>query len=95
AAEQLHQIHQAIAQQNGEALRKISHRLKGASANVGAEAFCQIVRELEQLGLQFAHHQENGSGSQAEDWLRPQQVLVDLEQALADIRQHLSHLGQR
>ncbi|MEN9229670.1 MAG: PAS domain S-box protein [Thermostichus sp. DG02_5_bins_236] len=95
AAEQLHQIHQAIAQQNGEALHKISHRLKGASGNVGAEAFCQIVRELEQLGLQFAHHQENGLGSQAEDWLRPQQALVNLEQALADIRQYLSSLDQQ
>lgn len=92
AAEQLHRIHQAIAHQNGEALRKISHRLKGASANVGAETFCQIVRELEQLGLQLAHNQENGAGSQTEDWLRPQQALVNLEQALADIRQHLNSL---
>ncbi len=93
AGEQLQQIHQAIADQNGEKLRQISHRLKGASANVGAETFCQIVQELEQLGLQLAHNLENDSGSQSKDWLRPQQALVNLEQALTDIRQHLRSLS--
>ncbi|MGQ9836761.1 MAG: response regulator [Cyanobacteriota bacterium] len=95
AGEQLQQIRQAIANHNGEKLHQISHRLKGASANLGAEAFCQIVQELGQLGLQFAHNQEHDLGSQSEDWLRPQQVLLNLEQALTDIREYLSRLGQR
>ncbi|MEN9262297.1 MAG: response regulator, partial [Thermostichus sp. HHBFW_bins_43] len=92
AEEQLQQIRQAIAHQDGEALRKISHRLKGASANVGAEGFCQIARDLEQLGRQLTAGQGEGSGAGAADWLPSQKALVKLEQALVDIRQHLKNL---
>ena len=69
-------------------MRRIAHRLKGASSNVGANAFCQVVRELEHLGVALAQQ-----GSQGDhEWARALQAPEDLERILADIRQYLRDL---
>jgi CheY-like chemotaxis protein len=62
----LPQLRQAVAAGNAEDLRKIAHRLKGASANVGAHAFSQAARELEHLGVQLA--QQGSLDSAAPEW---------------------------
>lgn len=85
----LPRLRQAVAAGNAEDLRKIAHRLKGASANVGAHAFSQAARELEHLGVQLAQ-----PGSQADElaWASASQKLEELERILADIRQYLQDL---
>ncbi|PIK97598.1 response regulator [Synechococcus sp. 63AY4M1] len=85
----LPRLRQAVAAGNAEDLRKIAHRLKGASANVGAHAFSQAARELEHLGVQLAQQ-----GSQADElaWASASQKLEELERILADIRQYLQDL---
>lgn len=87
--DQLPRLRQAVAAGNTEDLRKVAHRLKGASSNVGANAFCQAARELEHLGVQLAQ-----PGSQADDpkWASASQGLEELERILADIRQYLQDL---
>ncbi|MFS8911255.1 response regulator [Synechococcus sp. H60.3] len=87
--DQLPRLRQALAAGNAEDLRKIAHRLKGASANVGANAFCQVARELEHLGVQLAQ-----PGSPADDpkWASASQGLEELERILADICQYLQEL---
>ncbi len=88
--EQLPRLRQALAAGNAEDLRKIAHRLKGASANVGANAFCQVARELEHLGVGLAQ-----PGSQSGDGLeraQASQKLEELERILADICQYLQDL---
>ncbi len=87
--EQLPQLRQAVAAGNAEDLRKIAHRLKGAGANVGAQAFCQAARELEHLGVGLAQPE-----SQSDDpkWASASQGLEELERILADIRQYLQDL---
>ncbi|WP_414388825.1 GAF domain-containing protein [Synechococcus sp. R6-6] len=86
--DQLPQLRQAIAGCNAEGMRRIAHRLKGASSNVGANAFCQVVRELEHLGVALAQQ-----GSQGDhEWARALQAPEDLERILADIRQYLRDL---
>ncbi|MEN9238474.1 MAG: response regulator, partial [Thermostichus sp. DG_1_6_bins_120] len=87
AEKQLLQLQQVITHRDGQALRQIGHRLKGAAVNVGADVFSQIAQRLEQLGLQLV--QQDNSGSDA-DWALSQQILVELEQALAEIRHYLS-----
>jgi PAS domain S-box-containing protein len=86
--DQLPQLRQAIAGYDAERMRRIAHRLKGASSNVGANAFCQVVRELEHLGVALAQQ-----GSQGDhEWARALQAPEDLERILADIRQYLRDL---
>ncbi|MFS8889527.1 response regulator, partial [Synechococcus sp. R55.1] len=88
--DQLPQLRQAIAGCNAEGMRRIAHRLKGASSNVGANAFCQVVRELEHLGVALAQQ-----GSQGDhEWARALQAPEDLERILADIRQYLQDLEE-
>lgn len=87
---QLPRLRQAVAAGNAEDLRKIAHRLKGASANVGAHAFSQAARELEHLGVQLA--QQGSLGSAAPEWARASQGLEELERILADICQYLQNL---
>jgi PAS domain S-box-containing protein len=85
---QLPQLRQAIAGYDAERMRRVAHRLKGASSNVGANAFCQVVRELEHLGVALAQQ-----GSQGDhEWARALQAPEDLERILADIRQYLRDL---
>jgi PAS domain S-box-containing protein len=86
----LPQLRQAVAAGNAEDLRKIAHRLKGASANVGAHAFSQAARELEHLGVQLA--QQGSLDSAAPEWARASQGLEELERILADICQYLQNL---
>ncbi|NWJ97612.1 MAG: response regulator [Chloroflexi bacterium] len=43
-------VRQAIMQQNYQQLAQVAHRLKGASANLGAKAFEALCLELEKLG---------------------------------------------
>lgn len=86
---QLPHLRQAVTKGDPEELRKVAHRLKGASANVGANAFCQVARELEHLGVGLAQ-----PGSQADElaWASASQKLEELERILADIRQYLQDL---
>ncbi|MFS8842105.1 GAF domain-containing protein [Synechococcus sp. W55.2] len=86
--DQLPQLRQAIAGCNAEGMRRIAHRLKGASSNVGANAFCQVVRELEHLGVALAQQGSQGG----HEWARALQAPEDLERILADIRQYLRDL---
>lgn len=44
----LEKIRQAIAAQDIDQVRRISHHLKGASANVGALSFSDVAGQLEQ-----------------------------------------------
>lgn len=87
---QLPQLRQAIAGYDAERMRRIAHRLKGASSNVGANAFCQVVRELEHLGVALA--QQGSQGGHDLEWARALQAPEDLERILADIRQYLRDL---
>lgn len=89
---QLPQLRQAIAGCNAEGMRRIAHRLKGASSNVGANAFCQVVRELEHLGVALA--QQGSQGGHDLEWARALQAPEDLERILADIRQYLQDLEE-
>ncbi|PIK91652.1 histidine kinase [Synechococcus sp. 65AY6Li] len=86
---QLPHLRQAVTKGDPEELRKVAHRLKGASANVGAHAFSQAARELEHLGVGLAQ-----PGSQADElaWASASQKLEELERILADIRQYLQDL---
>ncbi|MFS8889622.1 GAF domain-containing protein [Synechococcus sp. R55.2] len=88
--DQLPQLRQAIAGYDAERMRRIAHRLKGASSNVGANAFCQVVRELEHLGVALA--QQGSQGGHDLEWARALQAPEDLERILADIRQYLRDL---
>ncbi|MGY4522957.1 response regulator [Thermostichus sp. MS-CIW-30] len=87
---QLPQLRQAIAGCNAEGMRRVAHRLKGASSNVGANAFCQVVRELEHLGVALA--QQGSQGGHDLEWARALQAPEDLERILAHIRQYLRDL---
>ncbi|ABD01500.1 sensory box histidine kinase/response regulator [Synechococcus sp. JA-2-3B'a(2-13)] len=89
---QLPQLRQAIAGYDAERMRRIAHRLKGASSNVGANAFCQVVRELEHLGVALA--QQGSQGGHDLEWARALQAPEDLERILADIRQYLQDLEE-
>lgn len=89
---QLPQLRQAIAGYDAERMRRVAHRLKGASSNVGANAFCQVVRELEHLGVALA--QQGSQGGHDLEWARALQAPEDLERILADIRQYLQDLEE-
>jgi two-component system sensor histidine kinase/response regulator len=43
-------LRQAIAELDALGIRKVAHSLKSASANVGADSFARLCRQLEQLG---------------------------------------------
>ena len=43
-------LRQSLAGGDAEALRRIAHSLKSASANIGAARLAALCRELEQLG---------------------------------------------
>ena len=43
-------LRQALAEHDAPAVRKVAHSMKSASANVGAESFARMCRQLEQLG---------------------------------------------
>jgi len=43
-------LHQALADRDAPKLRKVAHSLKSASANVGADGFARLCRQLEQRG---------------------------------------------
>ncbi|MFT0818305.1 response regulator [Synechococcus sp. W60.3] len=87
---QLPHLRQAVTKGDPEELRKVAHRLKGASANVGANAFCQVARELEHLGVGLA--QQGSLDSAAPEWARASQGLEELERILADLCQYLQNL---
>lgn len=89
---QLPQLRQAIAGYDAERMRRVAHRLKGASSNVGANAFCQVVRELEHLGVALAR--QGSQGGHDLEWARALQAPEDLERILADIRQYLQDLEE-
>ena len=50
ATEEIETMEQAIAQHNKDTLRKASHSLKSASANVGGESLSKLCLQLEQIG---------------------------------------------
>ncbi|WP_229508066.1 Hpt domain-containing protein [Massilia sp. Dwa41.01b] len=43
-------LRRAATSQDADTVRRVAHSLKSASANVGADAFARLCRELEQLG---------------------------------------------
>jgi two-component system sensor histidine kinase/response regulator len=47
-------LHQAIAAHDTTSVRKVAHSLKSGSANVGADHFARLCRQLEQLGREQA-----------------------------------------
>jgi len=49
-ADQIEQLRQAIARQDGAALTRQSHTLKGAAGNLSAKAMAAVVRRLEAAG---------------------------------------------
>jgi HPt (histidine-containing phosphotransfer) domain-containing protein len=46
----LPQVEQAVAAEDGEALRRAAHFLKSSSANVGADRLAELFRRLEVMG---------------------------------------------
>lgn len=49
-ADQIEQLRRAIARQDGTALTRQSHTLKGAAGNLSAKAMAAVVRRLEAAG---------------------------------------------
>jgi signal transduction histidine kinase/DNA-binding response OmpR family regulator/HPt (histidine-containing phosphotransfer) domain-containing protein len=43
-------LRQAVTELDGPTVRKVAHSLKSASANVGADGFARLCRQLEQMG---------------------------------------------
>jgi two-component system, sensor histidine kinase and response regulator len=50
APQMLEAMRTALAEANGEALRRAAHTLKGSSANLGAVRLAEMCRELERAG---------------------------------------------
>ncbi len=46
----LHSIQEAVEQRNAELLEKAAHRLKGASAVIGAKEIYRTASQLEEMG---------------------------------------------
>jgi two-component system sensor histidine kinase/response regulator len=69
-------LRQAIAELDALGVRKVAHSLKSASANVGADSFARLCRQLEQLGRDGTV--EGASG-----------MLQDMEQEFEAVRHSL------
>jgi two-component system sensor histidine kinase/response regulator len=69
-------LRQAIVELDALGIRKVAHSLKSASANVGADSFARLCRQLEQLGRDGAI--EGASG-----------MLHDMEQEFHAVRHSL------
>jgi|GEM_PF-2342407 len=54
SAELTGQLQTAIAAGDGDSVRKAAHRLKGASASVGATQIAAVARKLETMGAMHA-----------------------------------------
>ena len=75
-------LRQAIADHDAAGVRKVAHSLKSASANVGADGFARLCRQLEQLGRDEAI---DGASS----------ILHDMEQAFHAVRHALHALLEK
>ena len=75
-------LRQAIAELDALGVRKVAHSLKSASANVGADSFARLCRQLEQLGRDDTT--EGASG-----------ILNDMEQEFQAVRHSLSAILEK
>ncbi|MGF6276076.1 two-component system sensor histidine kinase/response regulator [Massilia sp. UYP11] len=78
----LQALRQAVTTRDAEALRRIAHGLKSASANIGAARLAAACRDLEQLGR-----------SGAVDGAAP--LLADMEREFQSVRQSLHALLEK
>jgi signal transduction histidine kinase/DNA-binding response OmpR family regulator/HPt (histidine-containing phosphotransfer) domain-containing protein len=75
-------LRQAIAELDALGVRKVAHSLKSSSANVGADSFARLCRQLEQLGRDDTT--EGASG-----------ILNDMEQEFQSVRHSLSAILEK
>ena len=75
-------LRQAIAGLDALGVRKVAHSLKSASANVGADTFARLCKQLEQLGRDETT--EGASG-----------ILTDMEQEFQAVRHSLSAILEK
>jgi signal transduction histidine kinase/DNA-binding response OmpR family regulator/HPt (histidine-containing phosphotransfer) domain-containing protein len=78
----LRALRQAIAERDAPCVRKVAHSLKSASANVGADGFARLCRQLEQLGRDEAIAGASG-------------ILSDMEQEFHTVRYSLHALLEK
>jgi signal transduction histidine kinase/CheY-like chemotaxis protein len=78
----LEALRQAVAALDALGVRKVAHSLKSASANVGADSFARLCRQLEQLGRDGTV--EGASG-----------MLHDMEQEFYAVRHSLSAILEK
>jgi two-component system sensor histidine kinase/response regulator len=78
----LRALHQTIAERDAPGMRKVAHSLKSASANVGADGFARLCRQLEQLARDEAIAGASG-------------ILNDMEQEFHAVRHSLQALVEK
>jgi len=78
----LETLRQAVAELDALGVRKAAHSLKSASANVGADSFARLCRQLEQLGRDDTT--EGASG-----------ILNDMEREFQAVRHSLSAILEK
>jgi two-component system sensor histidine kinase/response regulator len=78
----LRSLRQAIAEHDAPGVRKVAHSLKSASANVGADSFARLCRQLEQLG-----RDDTTTGASG--------ILNDMEQEFQAVRHSLHALLEK
>jgi two-component system sensor histidine kinase/response regulator len=75
-------LRQAILERNAPGVRKVAHSMKSASANVGADSFARLCRQLEQLGRD-------------ETTLGASSILNDMEQEFQAVRHSLNAILEK
>jgi two-component system sensor histidine kinase/response regulator len=75
-------LRQAILERDAPAVRKVAHSMKSASANVGADSFARLCRQLEQLGRD-------------ETTLGASSILNDMEQEFQAVRHSLNAILEK
>ncbi|WP_332879740.1 response regulator, partial [Massilia sp. S19_KUP03_FR1] len=78
----LRSLREAIARRDASGVRKVAHSLKSASANVGADSFARLCRQLEQLGRDDSTSAACG-------------ILNDMEQEFQAVRHSLHALLEK
>ncbi|HBI71552.1 MAG TPA: hybrid sensor histidine kinase/response regulator, partial [Massilia sp.] len=78
----LRTLRQAVGGHDAGTVRRIAHRLKSASANVGAEALAGLCKDLEQLG-----RADTVEGADA--------LLTDMEHAFQAVRHSLNAMLEK
>jgi len=75
-------LRQAIVERDAPGVRKVAHSLKSASANVGADKFARLCRQLEQLGRDDTTIGASG-------------ILNDMEQEFQAVRHSLNAILEK